>query len=146
MDASDQPSSGVATRPSYSSRSTSAGFARDGLTAAGDGPPSLEATPALQQDLQTEAGPPAYYPRSSFLWGRPTGSQAFPNQRRTNKRSKADELFRAQATFSRRGTLRGVELWEVRMTITLFDPRTGKPVTITVPDRPSLQPVIRTAK
>jgi len=25
------------------------------------------------------------------------------------------------------------------MTITLFDPRTGKPVTITVPDRPSLQ-------
>ena len=28
-----------------------------------------------------------------------------------------------------------VELWEVRMTITLFDPRTGKPVTITVPDR-----------
>jgi len=32
------------------------------------------------------------------------------------------------------------------MTITLFDPRTGKPVTITVPDRPSLQPVIRTAK
>ena len=39
-----------------------------------------------------------------------------------------------------------VELWEVRMTITLFDPRTGKPVTITVPDRPSLQQVIRTAK
>ena len=37
-----------------------------------------------------------------------------------------------------------VELWEVRMTITLFDPRTGKPVTITVPDRQSLQQVIRT--
>jgi hypothetical protein len=53
-------------------------------------------------------------------------------------------FFRAQATFRRRGTLRGVELWEVRMTITLFDPRTGKPVTITVPDRPSLQQVIRT--
>src|SRR5215203_416462 len=32
------------------------------------------------------------------------------------------------------------------MTITLFDPRTGKPVTITVPDRPSLQQVIRTEK
>jgi len=32
------------------------------------------------------------------------------------------------------------------MTITLFDPRTGKPVTITVPDRPWLQQVIRTAK
>ena len=28
---------------------------------------------------------------------------------------------------------------EVRMTITLFDPRTGKPITITVPERPSLQ-------
>ena len=54
----------------------------------------------------------------------------------------ADELFRHRATFHRRGTLQsagGVELWEVRMTITLFDPRTGKPVTITVPDRPSLQ-------
>ena len=32
------------------------------------------------------------------------------------------------------------------MTITLFDPRTGKPVTITVPDRPSLQQVIRTGR
>jgi len=32
------------------------------------------------------------------------------------------------------------------MTITLFDPCTGKPVTITVPDRPSLQQVIREAK
>jgi len=32
------------------------------------------------------------------------------------------------------------------MTITLFDPRTGKPVTITVPDLPRLQQVIRTAK
>jgi hypothetical protein len=32
------------------------------------------------------------------------------------------------------------------MTITLFDPRTGKPVTITVPDRSSLQQVIREAK
>ena len=40
----------------------------------------------------------------------------------------------------------GVELWEVRMTVTLFDPRTGKPVTIIVPEGPSLQQVIRTAK
>ena len=37
-------------------------------------------------------------------------------------------------------------MWEVRVTITLFDPRTGKPVTITVPDRSSLQQVIREAK
>jgi hypothetical protein len=29
-------------------------------------------------------------------------------------------------------------LREVGMTVTLFDPRTGKPVTITVPDRPLL--------
>jgi hypothetical protein len=32
------------------------------------------------------------------------------------------------------------------MIITLFDPRTGKPVTIIVPDRRWLQQVIRTAK
>ena len=32
------------------------------------------------------------------------------------------------------------------MTITLFDPRTGKPVTITEPDRSSLRQVIREAK
>ncbi len=84
--------------------------------------------------------------RPEDLHGGPQDHEAARAQRRTNKQSKADELFRAQATFRRRGTLRGVELWEVRMTITLFDPRTGKPVTITVPDRPSLQQVIRTAK
>jgi two-component system, response regulator PdtaR len=34
------------------------------------------------------------------------------------------------------------EFGEVRMTITLFDPRTGRPVTITVPDRPSPTPTV----
>src|SRR5215207_9268619 len=32
-----------------------------------------EATPALQQDSELTLKPPAYYPRSSFLWGGATG-------------------------------------------------------------------------
>src|SRR5215207_3049924 len=102
----DQPSSGVATRPSYSLQ-VNIGRLREGRSHSRRGRAAKsgrmvwrrEATPALQQDLQTEAGTPAYYPgdrqdhRPSLLSAGPTND---PRQM---------SFSGHRATFHGRGTL-----------------------------------------